>query len=820
MPSTISGTVNNGITLGSSQHPSPLTITSSGEVTTSSGVAIAGSGTLYNEGLVHTTSIASYAVSLSGSAFVDNSGTIESSSGGGIHIKSGTVINSGRIVFSRAEVDYGVLVASGALTNAPGGYISGGAEVQGNVYNYGSIVDTYTTGSGVYLTNGGSVHNTGSLQGAKFGVGDSAGGTIYNSGRISGGTDGVRLYVTAGTVVNSGTITGASRGVYLSGGGVVTNRASGYISGIEIGPAAGYVLNAGKINSTAGIAIDLAHGGTIVDAGTVRGATTAIYLGGTDNNLLELDPGYAIAGSVVAKAAATNLLELESGSGTGTVSGLGSKFAGFQTVTIASGAQWSLTGSNTIGSGVTLDNEGVLDGESTLASGGYLDNAGTLANNATGGVAVYGVGGAVSFSNAGSIEATASSAEAIKLTAGGSIDNGGYIHGASYGILIEAGAGTVTNLGTVEGGFGIFLKAGGTVIDAGKIGGAGEAVYLGGSGSNVLELEAGYSLSGVIAGAAGASNTLELSSTLGGVSVSYDSLGLVHFGFTDFAAPSAGDETLVITDSLALPGTIEGFSRFNDIIDLRQLTDPGAAVFNLNTVTDQLTITEGTQAVTLQLAGNLSGNVWQAGTDGFGGTDVEPACFAQGTLILTENGERPVEELKIGDKVVTYSRRQRPIKWIGRRSYRGAFLLRNSEMWPICIKAGALGDGTPRRDLHLSARHALFLDGLLIPVECLVNGSSVVRCGCPDTVEYFHIELSSHDVILAEGAPAESFVDCDNRGIFHNAHEFALLYPGEGPERWAFCAPRVEAGIALRRVRQRMLARARQSQAAARRGAV
>ena len=60
-------------------------------------------------------------------------------------------------------------------------------------------------------------------------------------------------------------------------------------------------------------------------------------------------------------------------------------------------------------------------------------------------------------------------------------------------------------------------------------------------------------------------------------------------------------------------------------------------------------------------------------------------------------------------------------------------------------------------------------------------------------LEYFHIELENHDLLLAEGAPTESYVECDNRGMFHNAAEYAALYPEDGPVRAEFCAPRLDA---------------------------
>jgi hypothetical protein len=187
-------------------------------------------------------------------------------------------------------------------------------------------------------------------------------------------------------------------------------------------------------------------------------------------------------------------------------------------------------------------------------------------------------------------------------------------------------------------------------------------------------------------------------------------------------------------------------------------------------------------------------------------TEDNNPCYCAGTLIATVRGEVPVEELAIGDRVLTLSGEPRPIKWIGRRGYRRPFIGRN--VIPVLIRAGALRENVPLRDLYASSDHAMYLDGVLIAAEHLVNGVSIVRCQDVDSVQYFHIELEMHDIIFAEGAAAETFVDCDNRLMFHNAAEFNQLYPADAAPGWAFCAPRIDAGPRLERIRQAIAARA------------
>jgi hypothetical protein len=212
-------------------------------------------------------------------------------------------------------------------------------------------------------------------------------------------------------------------------------------------------------------------------------------------------------------------------------------------------------------------------------------------------------------------------------------------------------------------------------------------------------------------------------------------------------------------------------------------------------------------------------------TAGTGIVENNTPCYSRGTRIATPRGDKRVETLKIGDKVMTKSGAARPIKWIGRRSFAGRFITARKDILPVCVKAGALGGNAPRRDLWISPHHAMYFDatyfdakyfdcnvlslqGVLIEAKDLVNGSSIVQPEHADKVEYFHIELDSHDVIVAEGALSETFLDEDSRGMFHNAAEFRTLYPDAPAGAGTYCAPRLDEGFAVAAVRQRIALRA------------
>jgi len=185
--------------------------------------------------------------------------------------------------------------------------------------------------------------------------------------------------------------------------------------------------------------------------------------------------------------------------------------------------------------------------------------------------------------------------------------------------------------------------------------------------------------------------------------------------------------------------------------------------------------------------------------------DINP-CFARGTRILTINGEIAVEDLKIGDVVVNVNGDEREIIWIGHRDVDIASHPNPKAVLPVIIEAGALGENCPSRRLTLSPDHALFIDGVLVQPKDLLNGVSIRQTTAAVRLRYYHVELECHDILFAEGAPAESFLDTGHRGVFDNADTPVVLRPelmqmrreAEG------CAPLCTSGERLERIRTRL----------------
>ena len=191
-------------------------------------------------------------------------------------------------------------------------------------------------------------------------------------------------------------------------------------------------------------------------------------------------------------------------------------------------------------------------------------------------------------------------------------------------------------------------------------------------------------------------------------------------------------------------------------------------------------------------------------------------CFAEGTLILTPRGEVAVETLRAGDLVVTpfASQHVQPLTWVGHRHIDVAAARDRRDAAPVLLRAGALGPGTPVRDLRVSPEHAFLLDGRLVPARLLVDGLEIVRETWRPSVTYWHLELPSHGILVADGAFAESYFDDGNRQFFNNPGLVALKSGfGRSPGgRYAeqACAPPIldaaDPALASRLPRRRRMA--------------
>ncbi len=173
-------------------------------------------------------------------------------------------------------------------------------------------------------------------------------------------------------------------------------------------------------------------------------------------------------------------------------------------------------------------------------------------------------------------------------------------------------------------------------------------------------------------------------------------------------------------------------------------------------------------------------------------------CFCAGTLIATPCGEVAVQHLKTGDTICTAGGKVEPIVWIG-VGHVSVVPGERDAATPVVVCKGALAANVPCRDLRITKGHSLLLDGVLIPVEFLVNHRSIVWDDRAREIDIYHIELAHHDVILADGAAAESYRDDGNRWLFRNANAGWHLPSQPG------CAPVLTGGPVVDAVWRRLL---------------
>jgi hypothetical protein len=267
---------------------------------------------------------------------------------------------------------------------------------------------------------------------------------------------------------------------------------------------------------------------------------------------------------------------------------------------------------------------------------------------------------------------------------------------------------------------------------------------------------------------------------------------------------NAPHEILILGTSAEVLAPISGLTT-GDVIALEPLEGQQVTSAIYDATRDTLAITgSGGAAYTLTLTG-----IYQQSDFAVTNGEVDVTCFLTDTRIASRSGEVCIQDLAIGDLVRTESGDLVPVKWIGRRRIDCSRHPDPRKVWPVCVCAGAFGEGLPSRDLWLSPDHAVYANDVLIPIKHLINGMTIEQVPM-DEMTYYHIELDQHDVLLAEGLPAESYLDTGDRSKFSNGGGPIALYPDFSVRMWEAmgCAPLVVTGPALASVRTRLLQRA------------
>ncbi len=705
--------------------------------------------------------------------------------GGGLFVGTGAQVTLSGVTFSGDQAQGGN-GGTQAFDKWGGKFVGGGGGGLGG--NGGKAGGGVGAGANGYARN--TPAGSGILLDAPSDYG--GGGTFQKGSHFSwfngGGVSPASIVTVNYGLGGGGGFGGGGGGGYYQGGngGFGGGGAGGFVAGTGgFGGGGGSGLTSVTYNYTSG-GFGGGHGGG-GDApggggGLGAGGSVFVQQGGT----LITAGGDLSGGGVQGGRGANYVAGYGEGGAPGSAFGSGIFVQGFDTLNFTPGSGQTLTIADAIadqsGSGGTGSNAGVagvvVNGPGTVVLGGD--------NTFSGGTTVKGAGAILSISADDNLGAASSG---LTLANGTELD--------------FSGSFTLTHAINVNGDPVFNVDAGQTVTVTTPITDGLAPGDVDKTGAGTLFLDANDTYSGGTTIEAG---TLQLGTTQAA------GAGAITFANTVASA------TLEFTLANAPGNAIDNFGP-NDFIQIDGFIEHSGTYFG-GELTLEGTDGSGTtpETVTLDIPGVLASNfkidiASTTTTISFGTNEGDIACYCRGTLIQTKHGTTKVEALGIGDQVMTAGGALRPIKWIGRRSYGGRFIMGRKDILPVCIRAGALADNVPARDLWISPHHAMYFEnergGMLIEAKDLVNGVSIVQAERVDKVEYFHIELDTHDVIIAEGALSETFLDDDSRCMFHNAHEYDMLYADDVRQPACYCAQRLEDGYEVEDVRRRIAARAR-----------
>jgi T5SS/PEP-CTERM-associated repeat protein len=674
----------------------------------------------------------------------------------------------------------------------------GGSPAFATAANWDDITDSLNaaqTAPGVtdtaeFLTGGGSIGGAGTVAALAFGGPSQwllgASSTLTAAG-VAGVTVGAGLLslTTGANIISLGStdiLSGSSSqsaSVTVNGTGSAWNsRGELLIGGTGLGGLA--IQAGGTVAAGAGLVIANtapASGSAvnIVGAGSSLQVTGSLIVGGAGFGALSVSQGATVSAGSLDEAAA------DGGDGGITVDGSGSAL----NITGALSVGDQSSGSLNIINGATASVGSLIIGNGIAGSGDVVIGPGSKLILATTTINVGVAGSGVLDIQGGTL----------------SLVNGTSLSPGSFGRIVQVG-GLIDPAAVLDATGGSF-GGGGTAEASGTITNSGVAAITGGSETF---------LAPVVTAIDPSVDTGTWRITSGGTLVldvnSVDNTQVIQFGDATGVLEIGQQVSLDVTQTPQPTGVsaLDGFQapiigyRAGDKITFADLPFASDTV-NGNVVT----LWSGAAGTGTDL-GSLTFQTTKFGNDNAGAalaaTQIATLqCFVAGTLIETVDGPRAVETLAVGDEVRTLLGGPGRIVWVGSRAVDCARHPWPETVWPVRVRVGAFGVGMPARDLYLSPDHAVFVDGVLVPVKLLVNGTTV-RQVKRRRVVYHHIELDQHDVTLAEGLAVETYLDTGDQGNFDGGTVVAL-HPNFSARTWEMrgCAELVTTGVKLHQVR-------------------
>ncbi|HLB96735.1 MAG TPA: Hint domain-containing protein, partial [Acetobacteraceae bacterium] len=775
------------------------------------------------------------------------------------------LVTTGGDLFSQLNVTVGENGVSGSLTVRSDGTVEAGTSViigntatlaagDSEISNSGtdtvstatlvSGVGTITVGAdGVLLADGAGISGTADLD---VGAGTGSGGTlnVAGAGASASSSNGMIVVGDAGT----GTLNVTDDGVVNAGTNAIDIGAQpGGIGTADVASAGELQAGSLLVGSSGSGSLDVANDGQViltgagnVNLGAAPGGSGSVEI---DNGGQFSADGYFSVGNT--NASGTLLVESGGTLTTGGTSALGdidATASGHAAATVS--GTWNVTGPILVG------NEGT--GTLAVQSGGLVaatELVSGVASTAAAGISVTGTASALTLT--GALVVGDAAASGLSISGGATVTAQNVTLGLNIGgagTIDLAGAGSAldvtNNLNIGSAGTGsLVMGADTTLAIANKLVVSSNGIF--GTSGGVLD-PANMTNDGSVTGGDGAVanvgstllNNGAWAATLGDATLNIGAPGNggpqggAIEGAGSLLIGNSGDLVVNATTVSATQSVAFTNSGTTGILTIGTLAGFAAAIGSFNR--DAEIIVAGTSIATVSFADNtltlfgpgdseLGTLTFAAGAVSAGhlatnaaGAVIEVACFAADTRIATEHGEVAVETIRVGDKLrALLGDRLAPVIWVGWREVDCARHPAPRKVWPVRVAPGAFGPGRPGTELFLSPDHAVFVNEVLIPVRCLINGSTIAQVPV-DRVTYHHVELAQHEVLLAHGLPVESFLDMRDGTNYANRPGPVRLYPDYSARMWeAFgCARLIVTGPELVAART-LVARFATAQAAA-----